>query len=481
MTIKEIESLTGIPRANIRFYEEKGLLSPARSENGYRVYEKDDVETLRRVALLRSLDVSLEEIRLLQTGEKELSRTMQEKLSVWETREKQAAHAQNVCRAIQEDRATYASLDAQKYTGVLIEPERQQETLKNDRLPYPFLPGRRFLARLLDETVYGLLWSAVLTLGFGVNLSTFSQKYGFVDTIAVLLLTLLIEPVLLHLFGTTLGKWIFGLRLETEDGARPDYQTARARTAMVLWRGEGLNIPVYALVRNWKGFKACMDGEESSWDYENSLVYTYRDTAAWRFAVMAGAWLLGLFLMLVCMMTAELPPNRGELTPAQYAENYNHFTRYYGLEGAMMLTERGTWEEFPNRDVVIRFHDPRSQPDLDFVLDENGFVQSVRYTIEIVGDSEGWIMGGPYDMAMQAALAMITAQKDAHALSFTSQRVAQKFEEGESALLPLEFTLDGVTVSYRPVSRDYYDAGGWLFADDEGDPYLKIDFEVKKQ
>ena len=36
MTIKELEALTGLSRANIRFYEKEGLLSPLRRENGYR-------------------------------------------------------------------------------------------------------------------------------------------------------------------------------------------------------------------------------------------------------------------------------------------------------------------------------------------------------------------------------------------------------------------------------------------------------------
>ena len=36
MTIKELEEAVGMTRANIRFYEQEGLLSPARSANGYR-------------------------------------------------------------------------------------------------------------------------------------------------------------------------------------------------------------------------------------------------------------------------------------------------------------------------------------------------------------------------------------------------------------------------------------------------------------
>ena len=43
MTIKEIETLSGLPRANIRYYESEGLISPKRAENGYREYSQADV------------------------------------------------------------------------------------------------------------------------------------------------------------------------------------------------------------------------------------------------------------------------------------------------------------------------------------------------------------------------------------------------------------------------------------------------------
>ena len=53
MNIREIESQLGIPRANIRYYEKEGLLHPARSGNNYRVYTDEDVETLKKIRLLR--------------------------------------------------------------------------------------------------------------------------------------------------------------------------------------------------------------------------------------------------------------------------------------------------------------------------------------------------------------------------------------------------------------------------------------------
>ena len=63
MKINEVEALVGITKKNIRFYEEKGLLTPRRnSENGYREYEARDVEQLRQIKLLRKLGVPLEEV-----------------------------------------------------------------------------------------------------------------------------------------------------------------------------------------------------------------------------------------------------------------------------------------------------------------------------------------------------------------------------------------------------------------------------------
>ena len=69
MGIKEAEEATGISRQNIRFYEEQGLLTPRRnSENGYREYGETEIETLRRIKLMRKLGVPIPEIRQMLSG-----------------------------------------------------------------------------------------------------------------------------------------------------------------------------------------------------------------------------------------------------------------------------------------------------------------------------------------------------------------------------------------------------------------------------
>ena len=68
MTIKEVETLSGLPRANIRYYESEGLIAPKRAENGYREYSQADIDVLLRVKLLRALGLRIDTIKSLAAG-----------------------------------------------------------------------------------------------------------------------------------------------------------------------------------------------------------------------------------------------------------------------------------------------------------------------------------------------------------------------------------------------------------------------------
>ena len=70
MMIREVQELTGLGRKAIEYYQQKGLIDPAVLENGYRDYSQEEADTLRHIALLRALDVPLEEIRALLSGGK---------------------------------------------------------------------------------------------------------------------------------------------------------------------------------------------------------------------------------------------------------------------------------------------------------------------------------------------------------------------------------------------------------------------------
>ena len=73
MKIKQVEELVGITRKNIRFYEEQGLLSVERAENGYREYSLKDVKRLQEIRFLRKLFIPIEDMREVFEGKKSLT------------------------------------------------------------------------------------------------------------------------------------------------------------------------------------------------------------------------------------------------------------------------------------------------------------------------------------------------------------------------------------------------------------------------
>ncbi len=65
LLISEAADLLGLTTKALHLYEKIGLVTPIRSENGYRVYTAEHVLRLLRVRRLRSLGLSLTQIKTL--------------------------------------------------------------------------------------------------------------------------------------------------------------------------------------------------------------------------------------------------------------------------------------------------------------------------------------------------------------------------------------------------------------------------------
>lgn len=65
MNIGDITRQTGIPARTLRYYEDIGLVTPARAENGYRDYSGADLSRLMLIAQARHMGFSLDECRRL--------------------------------------------------------------------------------------------------------------------------------------------------------------------------------------------------------------------------------------------------------------------------------------------------------------------------------------------------------------------------------------------------------------------------------
>ena len=65
MNIKDAAERSGLPAKTIRYYEDIGLIRPARSANGYRSFSGADLHKLAFLGRARSLGFSIEDCRTL--------------------------------------------------------------------------------------------------------------------------------------------------------------------------------------------------------------------------------------------------------------------------------------------------------------------------------------------------------------------------------------------------------------------------------
>lgn len=386
MNIAEAERRTGLSRANIRFYEKEGLLTPTRGENGYRDYTEDDVQTLRKIMLLRRLRLSVPDIRAIESGEKALPEAAAGQLDVLQGDIRESEQAYAMCRAICEDRAEWNGLDVDRYQSIVLPADDPRE---KDRIPPAGCPWRRFFARNVDAGLYGLLWSMLSQWVFRINPDHFMSNLAWTLACGYVswLLTFVFEPVLLHYWGTTPGKWIFGLSVRDEDGEKLSIRTAYARLWGVFGYGNCYALPFFEWYCNYKCYRACKE-EELPWDLENgcSIVVREREVRWYRVAL----YLLVLVLRAAAGygidIHAKQPPNRGELTLEQFVENCNDYLKY-NENLPPYVTADGTWDaDMPTGGWTCAL---AAFADVSVETDEDGYVQSVTITADSQDGSLG--------------------------------------------------------------------------------------------
>ena len=86
---------------------------------------------------------------------------------------------------------------------------------------------------------------------------------------------------------------------------------------------------------------------------------------------------------------AEVPPNRGDMTVAQFAENYNFLAEYYGIDSGQYLDRDGLWAANKTDGTFIINLGGVETPDFEYTL-KDGYINEIRMTVEVT-DSEDWI------------------------------------------------------------------------------------------
>lgn len=125
MRISEAAKMTGLSVSNIRFYEKKGLLAPVRQEESkYRDYSMEDIEELKKIILLRKMDVSVESIYLMKNGEASLVNVLMRQEEELTARMEMLQGSIDLCRQILKEQDP-ENIDFDYYLNYVKEEEAQ--------------------------------------------------------------------------------------------------------------------------------------------------------------------------------------------------------------------------------------------------------------------------------------------------------------------------------------------------------------------
>ncbi len=506
MTIREIETLSGMTRANIRFYETEGLLSPQRSGNGYRDYSEADLETLSRIRLLRVLHVSLEDIRALQEGKRKLSEVLEEQMEKLEAAREDIGKSREICELLCREGVEYQSMHAGQYltalesaagnpligrretTGNRIPPESEDRVpaaegevwegasepiLDMEEAPRLYAPWRRLAARTLDYVICGILWDFFLMFVLHINIYLRNGIAGQLDIFAAAVLMLFLEPLLLCVFKTTPGKWVLGFRVTDNEGGRLTLPAAFARTRLVLWHGMGFYIPVYQLIRLWKSYQKNRDGRTLKWEFDSEL--SLRDEKGWRIGAYAASYAVCFCLLSLGVDIAQMPRHRGELTVEQFCENYNAYADYCGFENVYELDERGKWAKKRNYGAETPTPGGGFRPDYCFT-ERDGHVTGVEFLVEIAG-SEEWV-GSYQNEILLLAYSFVKAQESCGPFSGEGDRLTELI--ASKPFGSFETSVCGVDIVCEVEYSGYADTGAAILVPVEEDSRFRIYFSMRR-
>ena len=496
MTIKEVEELSNMTRANIRFYEKEGLITPQRDPNGYRNYTEQDVDILKRIRLLRTVHLGLEEIRSLSEKESELTDVLLIHLRTLKKEQKDLEQSRVICEQLCKDQAAYESFDAEHYFNLLEKaPSEIPAELEADSLPKVRAPWKRYFARLIDETIYLIFWHMILSLGFHMNIRQTGLAFVVIGTIMQSVLLLLVEPVMLSRFGTTPGKFLFGFRVSAESGARLTWREAYDRTGIVLKRGLGFYIPVYGLIREYSSYRDCKKGEILEWEEDNILTLDERHM---RWKVIAAVLVLSVLDVLnyFVWQAGALPQNRGNITAAQYAENFNHLQEFYQIDHQMnhpeflppyndsmkRLNQYGDWEKMDGKWYVVDTGvDYPDLPRIQFT-EKDGVLTEISLSSEYKDEKMEIPVYG--DLMALASLSYICAQDDYHLLLSPPSRLYNRVKEYGDQCSDFMINEAGVKVqasfdfSGYEIRQAQYGSSDVLVPVYGEDVYFHVDFRI---
>ena len=205
MTIKDVEERTGLSRSNIRFYEKEKLIEPSRNENnGYRDYSENDVENIKKIAYLRTLGISIEDIRSIISEKVTLQEMLEKQKEVLKNQINDLNKAKLMCeKMLDEESISYEKLQVEQYVTDLHDYWKDNRTVfKLDSVSFLYIWGSMLTWTMLTSLclIIGALSYSKLPTEIpvqwskGVATSLVNKNWIFICPVICIIIRYLLKP-----------------------------------------------------------------------------------------------------------------------------------------------------------------------------------------------------------------------------------------------------------------------------------------------
>lgn len=181
MDIKEVENVLSVTRANIRYYEKEGLISPTRKQNNYRDYSDEDIAELKKVLVLRKIGFSVKEIRDMQNNSLSLTEALEGNIERLNQAIEELQGSLEVAKTLESEHTDFEKIDTERYWNLINDKEKN---------------GAKFTDLLRDYAFFELdIFDRMWKYGFFFNFKKLREKRGFVMAIFILLAILVARGI----------------------------------------------------------------------------------------------------------------------------------------------------------------------------------------------------------------------------------------------------------------------------------------------
>ncbi|MCW1924020.1 RDD family protein [Luteolibacter arcticus] len=156
-------------------------------------------------------------------------------------------------------------------------------------------PWVRYWARIFDF----LTFCVIFIIGAAIVAPELIEMNDTLSTVILIFAYAFYEPLLLTIFGATPFKALLKVRVRNKDGSKLSYVQGFRRTLSVWIAGQGLGIPIIALVTNIYSYSRLTGQGITSWDQSGNFTVSHQPVEWWRWLLLLGfvAGFIGLIIL----------------------------------------------------------------------------------------------------------------------------------------------------------------------------------------